>query len=97
MAFNSRAGRILIMIIGICVISFVSAATLKSSSYFLEKGQSESVIKSAEKQNVNSSGKKEYSVAGFKISSIPEHQSYILFLSGFFGIIGIGWVKKKES
>jgi|WetSurMetagenome_2_1015567.scaffolds.fasta_scaffold323766_1 hypothetical protein len=97
MPLNFRAGKILIVIFSVCLISFVSAATLKSSPYYLNKAQSESIAKSNTQADINAPAKKDYSVAGFKIKSVPEHQSYILFLSGFFGIVGVGWVKRKKA
>jgi hypothetical protein len=97
MRLNFRIGKILFIILSICLISVVSAATLKNNAYYLNKEQSSIHINSPEKRQAVDLAKKEYTIAGFKLNNIPERQSYVLFISGFFGIIGIGWIKKSKS
>jgi hypothetical protein len=92
-----RTVKLLIVILSICLISVVSATTLKGSSYYINKDQNHSAVSPSENIQSNPIAKNGYAIAGIKLSGVPEHQSYLLFISSFVGIVGIGWVKRKKA
>jgi hypothetical protein len=75
----------------------VSGTTLKSGSYYLTNS-SPCDIETTVPENLQTDKivKKQYLIAGLKMSENPENQSFVLFISGLFGVIGFGWVKKKK-
>jgi hypothetical protein len=91
------------MVGGVSAASMVSGVSQSSNSILLEKNTGIEAIaintqsSSGALQQKTLSPKETLSCAGIKMKKPPESGSFLIFISGFISMIGIGWVKKKNG